>query len=185
MTSSPAIFANSDAAVESAPAGDLVICGSMSALGTMHRIARALLGHGLPAVLPDTDDAARWDHASPQKLRSLKRAAGLAHLKRVKARRTASVLAVNVDRHGVEDYIGPNTFAELALGFAHGKRLYVWQDIPAQFADELCAWGVVSLDGRLDRLIHAELLPVVRPDQLSLFDDWHALRWPELSPLAA
>lgn len=179
MISSLATFDRSEPRDGLAAAGVVVICGSMSALGTMHRIAQALRHEGVPALVPDTDDAAHWDLASPQDLLTLKRVASITHLKRVKAQRTAAVLAVNLDRHGVHDYIGPNTFAELALGFAHGKRLYVWQDIPEQYNEELEAWGAVSLDGRLEHLLRRELLPADHARQLSLFD---GLRAVELEP---
>jgi hypothetical protein len=171
---SPDGFAISEPGLRLAAVGDLVLCGSMSALGTMHRVAQRLLDHGLPAILPPVDDDS-WDYATPQTLLSLKRSASLAHLKRVRARRTAAVLAVNLDRHGIHDYIGPNTFAELALAFASGKRLYLWQDIPAQYDDELRAWGAVSLDGDLERLLDIELRPMTNPNQLSLFEDWEPL----------
>jgi hypothetical protein len=174
----------SEAWLERVPAGDIVLCGSMSAFGTIHRIARELLERGLPTVVPEPDGAA-WDLATPQRLLHLKRSASMSHLKRVKAKRTAAVLAINVDRHGVHDYIGPNTFAELALGFAHGKRLYLLQDIPEQYEEELRAWGAVSLDGRLEILVSSELQLAVHPHQLSLFEDWQGVAHKPHTPIAA
>jgi hypothetical protein len=67
--------------------------------------------------------------------------------------RTFAVLAINADKHGIRDYIGPNTFAEVAVAFSQGKRIYLLQDVPQNLEDELRAWGVVPLRGDLGRLV--------------------------------
>jgi hypothetical protein len=67
--------------------------------------------------------------------------------------RTCAVLAVNADKQGIRDYIGPNTFAELAIAFVNGKKIYLLQNVPRNLEDELTAWGAIPLRGDLSRLI--------------------------------
>jgi hypothetical protein len=62
---------------------------------------------------------------------------------------------VNLDKNGVEGYIGGNSFLE--MGFAHvlGKTVYVYQGIPDMpYTDELRAMQSIELKGDLSRITH-------------------------------
>ena len=130
----------------------IVICGSMSMHSRMLEEQRELEEADVPAVLPPADE-----HIMPglaeREYHAAKREAALAHFHKVMDPLTVAVLAINADKHGVRDYIGPNTFAELALAFVQGKRIYLLQDVPHNLADELRSWGVIPLRGDLGRLI--------------------------------
>lgn len=62
-------------------------------------------------------------------------------------------LVVNIEKNGIANYIGANTFLE--MGFAHvlGKKLCVLNPIPeTSFQDEIEAMAPVVLNGDLDLL---------------------------------
>ena len=60
------------------------------------------------------------------------------------------VLVVNATKNGIDNYIGPNSFAEIAFGFYFNKRVYLLNDIYEPYKDELEGWKVIPLKGNLD-----------------------------------
>ena len=85
-------------------------------------------------------------------IKSLPKAeASRAHFKRI-IEQADKVLIVNATAHDTENYIGPNSFAEIAFAFYFNKPIYLWHDIYELFRDELEAWGAVSLKGNLNNL---------------------------------
>lgn len=81
-----------------------------------------------------------------------KEIASKAHLDRIINGLNEVVLIVNEERMGIQNYIGPNTFAEIAFGYYYGKKVYLLNDIYEPFRDELEGWGVITLKGDLDNI---------------------------------
>jgi hypothetical protein len=131
----------------------IVICGSMSQHDRMREQKDSLEETGIEAVLPPPDEHG-FGSLAREEYEAVKRRVALAHFSKIMDRRTFAVLIVNADKHGVRNYIGPNTFAEAAVAFSQGKRIYLLQDVPETLADELRAWGAVPLYGKLDRLMN-------------------------------
>jgi hypothetical protein len=111
-----------------------------------------LTNSGVRTIVPDPEDDVA-EELGPREFDEFKRRVAFAYLRKIRDPRTIAVLAVNCDNHGIANYIGPNTFAEIAVAFAQGKRIYVFQQIPAVYEDELVAWGAVPLGGDLSRLV--------------------------------
>ena len=67
---------------------------------------------------------------------------------------TDIILVVNTVSQdlGIDNYICPNTFAEIAMGFYFGKKVFLKNDIYEPFADELIGWGVIPLKGHLENI---------------------------------
>lgn len=131
----------------------IVICGSMSFYSDMAGLARRLNEVGISTVLPDSDDPF-VDSISPEDFRNVKRVVSMRHIRRIRDNeKTFGILVVNRDKHGIPDYIGPNTFAEVAIAIAHYKPVYLYQNIPKFYKDELNAWQVINLNGDLSQLI--------------------------------
>lgn len=81
-----------------------------------------------------------------------KELASRAHLDRITNLNTDIVLIINEDKNGKTNYIGPNSFAEIAFGFYHNKKVYLLNDIYEPYKDELLGWGVIPLQGDLNKL---------------------------------
>ena len=74
------------------------------------------------------------------------------HFDEITNEKTNIVLAVNVTKNEIENYIGPNTFAEIAMAFYFNKKIYLLNDIYEPYRDELEGWNVIPLKGNLDNL---------------------------------
>ena len=64
-----------------------------------------------------------------------------------------AILVVNVDKKGIKNYIGGNTFLE--IGFAHvlGKPIYLLNDIPEMlYTDEIKAMQPIVINNNLNIL---------------------------------
>ena len=148
----------------------VVVCGSMAFYGYMLRVKEHLERSGVPVALPDPED----DHIGAlgqAEYERFKRRVSLAHLRRVRHRDTFAILVLNLDKHGTPDYIGPSTYAEIAMASAFNKPVYLVGDFPAAYAEELAAWGAVRMNGRLDRLVEDHWASCVprQQSQMKLF----------------
>lgn len=150
------------------PERRLVICGSMTFLPQMSRIRHALDLNGVPAMTPNDADRG-IELLEPAKYLQIKRSLSLSHMRKVQNPITYGILVANFDKHGVTGYIGPNTFAEIAVAFATSKTIYLLNVIPPQYGDELTAWGVRELDGDLSQIrVEYEELCRQNPPQMRL-----------------
>jgi len=65
-----------------------------------------------------------------------------------------AVLALNLKKNGIPNYIGGNTFLE--LGFAHvlGQTIYLWNPIPENpiYATEIIAMKPIIIYGDLEKI---------------------------------
>lgn len=62
-----------------------------------------------------------------------------------------AILAINLTKKGIENYIGGNTFLE--MGFAHilNKKIFLWNDIPNMlYTDEIKAMQPIIINRNLD-----------------------------------
>jgi hypothetical protein len=132
----------------------VVLCGSMSVYPRILEEQHALRERGVRTLVPVAEDNIA-SGLSQEAFEAFKRQVGRQYLTKIRDVRTVAVLAVNCDRYNISDYIGPNTFAEIAVAFAQGKQIYLLQAIPEMYRDELQSWGAVPLHGRLDALVEA------------------------------
>ncbi|MEK6809076.1 MAG: hypothetical protein AABY40_00215 [Nanoarchaeota archaeon] len=65
-----------------------------------------------------------------------------------------AVLVLNLDKHGIKNYIGGNTFLE--IGFAHvlNQKIFLWNPIPdiSYYKTEIEAVKPVIIDGDLSKI---------------------------------
>jgi hypothetical protein len=129
----------------------LVICGSMSFYEDMLSIQLALLNDGIDSIIPVSEgDDIR--NLSKQDFLAFKRRVSRHYMQEIASPQTSAILVANIDKHGKKDYIGPNTFAEIAVAFLHDKKIFLLQDIPDFYRDELEAWDTVALHRDLKAL---------------------------------
>jgi hypothetical protein len=124
----------------------------MSFYSEFIRIRCILDQHRANSVIPSNDDQIRskFDNFD---FDEYKRKSSMAHIRQIRRPETFGILVVNLPKHGIRDYIGPNTFAEVAVAFSRSKRIYLAYDIPEFYIDELRAWQVIPLAGDLSQLI--------------------------------
>lgn len=119
----------------------IVLCGSQTFIPNFFELKDILSKKGNEIIIPREfiDDIS-------------KKEASLLHFKEIENKITDALLIVNETKNGIDNYIGANTFAELALGFYKGKKIYLLNDIYEPFREELSAWEVVCLKGNLEGL---------------------------------
>ena len=130
----------------------VVICGSMAFYNQMLEHEKQLNRAGVKVVIPNVDRETRYAVAEEDFLEN-KRRSSMKHIGRVRSRLTWAILILNYDKHGIPDYIGANTFAEIAIAVSHSKIVYLYQGVPTFYRDELAAWQAISLNGDLSRLV--------------------------------
>ena len=119
----------------------IVLCGSMKLKERIFEVERYLKNKGYEVVTPK-EFRAEMTKADASKL----------HFDEITNEKTDMVLAVNITKNGIENYIGPNTFAEIAMAFYFNKKIYLLNDIYELYRDELEGWNVIPLKGNLDNL---------------------------------
>jgi hypothetical protein len=130
----------------------LVLCGSMSAYAEIVRTATKLQGWDIPCVLPEPEDD-RHAGMSAAAFEEFKRRASRNYLNQIRRPETGAILVVNIAKQGIPDYIGANTFAEIAMAFQARKRIFVLHDLHGPYLDELLAWRAVPLRGNLEPVV--------------------------------
>ena len=136
----------------------IVICGSINFVDDMKRIKEKLEGMGHEVILPASIDKFRintFEDAQELKEREdyidgVKANATVKHFDEVK--NSDAILIVNVEKHGIKNYIGGATFAEVMFAFYENKKIFFLNPIPtderlAFWADELAVVHPVILNG--------------------------------------
>lgn len=117
---------------------DIVICGSMSHKDGWMQVAEALRARGLKVATPDINEAAGVKKDKGFYIRQ--------HIAKISA--SKAILAYNADKNGIENYIGGNTFMEIAVAFAYEKQVYLFKDVPdLSYGEEIKAINPIILHG--------------------------------------
>ena len=131
----------SDDVVQMDPNKNVVLCGSMKFKNEIIKISERLKGLGFNVLLPE--ECMRGED---------KLIASRAHFNRIVDPNNGVLVIVNATKNGIPNYIGPNTFAEIAFGFFHNKKVFLLNDIYHPYDDELLGWKVICLKGNLNNI---------------------------------
>ena len=123
------------------PNKNVVLCGSMKFKNEIIKISERLKGLGYNVLLPE--ECIRGEE---------KLIASRAHFNRIVDPNNGVLVIVNATKNGIPNYIGPNTFAEIAFGFFHNKKVFLLNDIYHPYDDELLGWKVICLKGNLNNI---------------------------------
>ena len=92
----------------------IVICGSMKFKDKILEINDKLENLGFKTELPK-----ECIEGIP------KEKASRAHFKRIQNEDTDAIIVVNCDKNELKNYIGPNSFAEIAFAFYFNKKIFL------------------------------------------------------------
>ena len=118
---------------------NIILCGSMKVKDKILEIAKTLEKDGYNVLIP-RECFENLDKALASRI----------HFDKICDSNNEIVLVVNATKNGIDNYIGPNSFAEIAFGFYFNKRVYLLNDIYEPYKDELEGWKVIPLKGNLD-----------------------------------
>lgn len=117
---------------------NIVLCGSMKVKDEILKVAEQLRTYGFNVLLPE--ECMRGE---------AKVIASRAHFGRIVNPNNFNILIVNATKNGIVNYIGPNSFAEIAFGFYHNKKVFLLNGMYEAYLDELIGWNVTCLNGDL------------------------------------
>lgn len=134
----------------------IIICGSITAVQAILDIQARLEGAGHQVEIPHgVKHKEFWDRtelpSSEKADDKIKNDLIRGYYKKIKQH--DAVLVVNVDKRGIKNYIGGNTFLE--MGFAHvlNKKLYCLNPLPElSHTSELAAMQPKIIDGDLSQI---------------------------------
>ena len=148
----------------------LVICGSMTHYARMLDARNWLLAKDIPAKVPE-DETIQRATLTNEAFSAYKRQVSDKYFRLIRSKPVFGILVINDPKHGISDYIGANTFAEIAIAFNANKRIYLLNGIPEVFAEELVSWGAIPLRAYLDPVVEHFTSIASQSAQYSLFGD--------------
>jgi len=141
----------------------IVICSSLDFTYEVKEISEKLKEKGHEVVIPKTSgDILNGEVGFEQIMKEkengeiCKRAIKLDVIRKYfeEIKKADAVLALNLDKKGIKNYIGANVFLE--MGFAHvlGKKTFLFNDIPDMFhKDEIEIMQPIVINGDLDKIV--------------------------------
>jgi len=112
----------------------------------MREYSKALSESGLSPIIPNEND---WKEIKEADIKNYKARVSRDHFNKVADINTFAILVINEPKNNIDNYIGANTFAEIALAFYFNKKIYILNGIYKPYADELLAWGSQILNGNI------------------------------------
>ena len=143
----------------------IVICGSIELSDKIIEVADNLEARGLEVKIPHSTMKIRRGELMLDEFRALKKKHGGDFVMRKQAnfdfitdhynkiKDSDGILVLNLDKNGIENYIGGNALME--LGFAHvlGRKIYLYNPIPQMsYTDEIRAVEPTVISGDLSKI---------------------------------
>jgi len=139
----------------------IVLCGSLSFVEEIKRIKEQIIAKGHEALLPaaleelslkNSDDVAKLKNDRKRYFR-IKPNYMKKHFDKILS--SDAILVVNLEKNGIKNYIGGNTFAEIMFAFYYNKKVFFLNPIPnndklSHMIEEVEAVKPIILNGNLD-----------------------------------
>lgn len=121
----------------------IVLCGSKRVKTDLLNVQKRLIDRGYNVLIPEEFEK------EMSKSKAIKR-----HFQKIEDKDTDCILVVNTMPFDldIDNYIGPNTFAEIMFAYYKNKPIYLLQDYYDYYIDELMACNVKCLNGNLNNL---------------------------------
>lgn len=134
----------------------IVICGSMSSAEKMIEIKNDLQGLGHEVILPrNTENYASGEVVLEDSGESTENKIKYDLIREYyrEINESDAVLIVNVNKNGIDNYIGGNAFLELGFGHVLNKKIYLLNPIPTMiYVDEIMAMQPIILNNDFSRI---------------------------------
>ncbi len=135
----------------------IAVCGSLTFHAEMRDVQRALERLGHAVLVPKSLDLIdRGEFKKPETVKERLAAERKYDFIREHFRHIQSadaVIVVNPEKHGIDGYVGGNSFLEMGLAFHLGKPIYLLYGIPhMDYELEIAAMHPVVIHGDLTRI---------------------------------
>ncbi len=135
----------------------MTVCGSIKFIEQMREVKSILEKQGHEVLLPLSaelkQDKTFWNELKAKDVEAFATFKGermKGHFDKIKS--SDAILVLNYDKDGKTNYIGPNTFLEMAIAFDHGKKIFVLNSLPDNDSnhEELVSMAPICLNGNLE-----------------------------------
>ena len=141
----------------------VVICGSIEITPKIKKNSDELIGMGHKTEIPLTSQRIIKGELTMEEFKNEKKKRGDGAFRKIKddvikryyhlIADADAVLILNVDKNGVENYIGGNTFLEMAFAHVLDKKIYLYNEIPEMsYTDEIIAMQPIIINQDLNRI---------------------------------
>lgn len=141
----------------------IVICGSIIFTPKIKEVADYLIEKGYEVELPITSQRIINGELTLEEFENEQKSSEEGASRKIRddvirryydiIKESDALFVVNLEKKGIANYIGGNTFLE--MGFAHvlGKKIYLHNDIPdLSYTDEIKAMQPIALKGDLSKI---------------------------------
>ena len=136
----------------------ITLCGSLNFSEDIKKIKERLASMGHEVLLPASIEDFGMDRIKKIKnnkelLREIQPGYMKKHFDKIE--NSDSILVINLERRGIKNYIGGNTFAEIMVAFFLNKKIFLLNPIPTDeklsfMRDEIEAVKPIVINGNLD-----------------------------------
>ena len=127
----------------------ITLCGSMQFFAEMKSLKNQIEKIGFEVFIPSEEGIAEdYTKLSYQEQIEQKQYYIDTHIEKIKA--SDAILITNYTKNDIIDYIGANTFLEMAFAYILGKKIFILQGIPAQK-------NALEIEGMRPIILHANI----------------------------
>jgi hypothetical protein len=137
----------------------ITICGSTKFIKEMREVKERLeiFGHEVlvPVSVEINQDKDYWNGLKLNdfdKFLEIKGERMLGHFDKIKS--SDAILVLNYDKDGKNNYVGGNTFIEMAVAFEHGKKIFLVNPTPkdSSYKEEIESMRPIIINGDLKKI---------------------------------
>ena len=138
----------------------ITICGSTAFVKEMKEVKEQLvkLGHDVlvPLSVERGEDKSFWNDLRQNDFEKFSSAKGermIGHFNKVKS--SDAILVLNYDKAGKKNYIGGNTFLEMAIAFDNRKKIFLLNETPmdSTYFEEMASMQPIVINGDLTKIV--------------------------------
>jgi nucleoside 2-deoxyribosyltransferase len=142
----------------------IVICGSIDFTPKIKEVANILKGRGHEVDIPITSQRILNGELTLEEFKKEKQKSGDGAFRRkikddvIKRYykiigESDALVVLNLEKNGVENYIGGNTFLEMGFAYVLGKPIYLYNGIPkASYKEEILAMQPIVINGDISKI---------------------------------
>ena len=141
----------------------IVICASISFTDKIKEVADQLSAQGHSIEIPFTSQRIINGELTLEEFLAEKQKNGDGALRKIQndlikryyeiIKNADAILVINIDKKGIENYIGGNTLIEMAFAHVLDKKIFLLNPIPEiSYKDEIIAMQPIILNNDLDKI---------------------------------
>jgi len=141
----------------------ITICGSIEFAFEIKEIAEKLKENGHEVEIPMTAKKILDGELTMDEFKKEKEVNGDASFRKIQydvikkyyeiIKNSDAIFILNLEKNGIQNYIGGNTFLEIGFAYILGKKIFLLNPIPEMgYKDEIMAMQPIILNGDLNKI---------------------------------